>query len=149
MNIKNRLLASLAVLIITFALDYLVYGNLLSDFFAGSCNKEMPDFVWLTTGLIIYAYMFCFIYSKIDWKGSRTQAGVRYGFWATLLMFVPFGVITYATTNCMTMNQVAVDLGYRLIATMLIGIVAAHLLKHPLSEFEPQPSGPVVKTDPD
>ena len=149
MNIQKRLLASLAVLVVTFGLDALVYGNLLNDFFSGSCSREMPDFMWLTIGLIIYSYMFCYIYSKIKWSGSKTQSGIRFGIWVTLFMAVPINSIMMATTNCVSMNQAMVDTGYRLVATVLIGVIAAHILNHPEEIIDVQPSGPVVKTDPD
>ena len=148
MNIQRRLLAALAVLAITFGLDGLVYGNLLKDYFSSSCNKPMPDMIWLVLGLLFYAYMFCFMYQKINWSGTRTGSGLRYGIWVFLLMFVPFGLIYYSTSNCASLNQIMVDLGYRFVATLLIGIIAAHILKHPLAEKEGL-SGPVVEADPD
>ncbi len=148
MNIQRRLLATLAILIVTFGLDGLVYGSLLRDYFSSTCNRKMPDMLWLIIGLLTYSYMFCFIYSKIKWIETRTGSGMRFGMWVFLFMFVPIGLIMHSTSNCVTMNQTLVDLGYRLVATILIGIITAHIMKHPLVVDEGL-SGPVVKDDPD
>ena len=103
MNIKRFVLASVAVLITLFVLEYLIHGIWLRGIYQGTASAWRPEteiqarmfLMWL--GYLIFTPVFVTIYSKGYEKGKPGFGqGLRYGVLMGLL-FSPMSALSWYT----------------------------------------------------
>ncbi len=102
MNKKRWLLASLAVFVVVFAIEFVVHHVLLTDLYKQTASiwRPMAEFekmmclFWI--GYAIFALMFTFIYTKgIENKKDGLGQGLRFGLFIGILMGVPSNLMWY------------------------------------------------------
>ncbi len=99
MNIGRWIIASIVVLIIFFALEFLFHTVCLRSLYEQTSNlwKEDMNKGLMFLSQIIGAFLFCFIYTKgYEGKGSGIGEGLRFGFWIGLFVTVPMALGTYS-----------------------------------------------------
>jgi hypothetical protein len=102
--------------------------QLMANYFTPMAGaREMPEFVWLVLGLLIYSVAFVHIYGKGAGSDSKVNEGMRFGVWATLLAWAPMGLIWYALLDFAPISEYLVDIVYRLLQMIIVGILVAHL----------------------
>lgn len=116
MDMKKRLLATLAGFVVFFLLGWLLYGMLLMDFFnnnqgtATGVMRTETEMVWwaLALGNLMQAYLLVYIFG--NWANITTFGG---GFKAGLIigLIIGYGVdlTMYGTTNIMSLTGALVD----------------------------------------
>ena len=125
---KSNLLASLAGGIFLFFGGYLVWGELMTDFFAqhtGSAigvQKETPEFLFLAIGCLLEAFFMTAIYSK--WSGGVHSGSGGFKFGALLGALFGFGeyFIWFATSN---LSDLTGSLVAGVVNVIFIGITGA------------------------
>ncbi len=100
LNVGRWLIASIVVLIIFFALEYLFHTVCLSSMYAMTSNlwraPEEMSYWLMTLSLIITALLFCYIYTKgYEAKPSGALEGLKYGFIIGLFVVLPMSIGTY------------------------------------------------------
>ena len=100
-NFGRWIIASIVVLIIFFALEYLFHNVCLSRIYEMTPNlwrpqEEMPLWImWIS--IIITAFLFCYIYIKgYEAKTSGALEGLKYGFIIGLFVVLPMSLGTYS-----------------------------------------------------
>jgi hypothetical protein len=128
MSTQKLLVGTLITLVYIFILDYLWYGILMSDYFISmpGVDRDMPLFPWLILGMLIMSYAFCAIYLKGREKNKPlVSQGINYGLLVLLLMFVPMAFIRYAVVEYAPLSEYLVDLAYRVVQILVLGIIVA------------------------
>ena len=121
-------LAVLVAALFMWLTDWLWYGILMIDYFTQPPGaKEMPDMMWLTLGILVFAFAFVSIYAKGVSGGTPVGEGSRYGLWVTLLVFVPMGFIFYSMYTHAPLTEYLVDIVYRAIQLAIMGILVAYV----------------------
>lgn len=116
MDIKKRLLATLAGFVVFFLLGWVLYGMLLMDFFNGNQGpatgvmRTDAEMVWwaLAVGNLMQAYLLVYIYgnwANITTFGGGFKAGVIIG------LIIGYGVdlTMYGTTHIMNLTAALID----------------------------------------
>lgn len=83
MNVKRFFLAALAVLVLIFALDFIIHGLILSSTYKALSNIWRPDMMSLIWIIYIGYFLFAIIFTYIFYKGFEDKGileGIRYGF---------------------------------------------------------------------
>lgn len=95
MNTKRWLLASVAVVVVTGALEFLINGVLLSDLYRQSASvwrseAEMQKMMWVFwVGILVFAPFFALTYVKGYEKGKPGLGqGFRYGLYVGVMLSV-------------------------------------------------------------
>lgn len=116
MDMKKRLLATLAGFVVFFLLGWLLYGMVLMDFFnsnqgtATGVMRAETEMVWwaLVVGNLLQAYLLVYIFG--NWANITTFGG---GFKSGLIigLIIGYGVdlTMYGTTNIMNLTGALVD----------------------------------------
>lgn len=100
MNVQRFVIGSIVVFVYIFVYEWIFHGMLLQDMYAQTANlwrteEEMwSKFHWLVLGQLIFAVMFCFIFTK-GYENRGLAEGLRYGIFIALL-FVGTDLIMYA-----------------------------------------------------
>lgn len=126
MDLKKRMLATLAGFVVFFLLGWLLYGMLLMDFFnsnqgtASGVMRAETEMVWwaLAVGNLMQAYLLVYIFgnwANITTFGGGFKAGVIIG------LIIGYGVdlTMYGTTNLMNLTAALVD---PLVVAVMMGI---------------------------
>jgi hypothetical protein len=116
MDLKKRMLATLAGFVVFFLLGWLLYGMLLMDFFnsnqgtASGVMRAETEMVWwaLAVGNLLQTYLLVYIFgnwANITTFGGGFKAGVIIG------LIIGYGVdlTMYGTTNIMNLTGALVD----------------------------------------
>ena len=130
MNATKLLICTVVSTVYVFALDYLFYGILMTDFFSDCCMNEMPNMLFLILGMAIFSLVFCLMYPKGVEGTNKTQQGLRYGIMVAFLVFVSGGFIWYSlfpTETCGELSEYLVDMIFRIVQIGLLGIIVAHI----------------------
>jgi hypothetical protein len=126
MSSQKILIGTLIATVFVFALDFLFYGVLMSDYFANSTNLESPRFPWLIVGNLAFGFAFCALYAKFYSENKPViSQGISFGIHVTLLVFVFHSMMIYATANTYSMSQILTDTVYRLVQMIILGIIVA------------------------
>lgn len=116
MDMKKRLLATLAGFVVFFLLGWVLYGMVLMDFFnsnqgtATGVMRAETEMVWwaLVVGNLLQAYLLVYIFG--NWANITTFGG---GFKSGLIigLIIGYGVdlTMYGTTNLMNLTAALVD----------------------------------------
>ncbi len=103
MNIKRWAIASLAVLVVLFVLEFVIHGVLLQSIYQQTASvwrpmEEMNRLMWVMwLGYAIAAAFFTLIYAQGYEKPKAGAAqGARYGLYLGILVGAPMGLGTYA-----------------------------------------------------
>jgi hypothetical protein len=103
MNTKRWLLASLAVIVVMAALEFLVHGVLLSGLYRQTASlwrpeAEMRRLMWVFwLGMLVFAPFFTLIYVKGYEKDKpRLGQGFRYGLYVGAMLSVMYSFGWYA-----------------------------------------------------
>jgi hypothetical protein len=95
MNTKRWLLASVAVLVVVAALEFLIHGVLLSDLYRQTASvwrpeAEMQKMMWIFwAGMLVFAPFFALIYVKGYEKDKPGLGqGFRYGLYVGIMLSV-------------------------------------------------------------
>ena len=82
MNIKRFVIASIVVIIVIQAVDWLVHGVLLSGWYAeikGVWRPDMMNLMWVQVlATLFFSFMFVFIFTR-GYEGKGIPEGIRYG----------------------------------------------------------------------
>jgi hypothetical protein len=88
------------VFVLVFVLDYIINNYLMMSTYAQVSNlwRPMEEMKW---GLVVvcqlfFAFFFTLIFSK-GYEAKGVWEGVRYGFYVSMMMYVPAAYMTYAT----------------------------------------------------
>lgn len=116
MDIKKRILATLAGFVVFFLLGWILYGMLLMDFFnsnqgtATGVMRTDTEMIWwaLALGNLLQAYLLVYIFgnwANITTFGEGFKAGLVIG------LVIGYGVdlTMYGTTNIMNLTGALVD----------------------------------------
>ena len=130
MNTTKLAICTLVGLVFCFLLDYLFYGVLM-----GGAGDAMPNFLWMVIGYLIFALMFCLIYSKgVESGVSASQQGLRYGIMVGFLTAVAMGFIMHGIASGTGTMQEWADLGtvlrdsaYEVVKMGILGVIIANL----------------------
>jgi hypothetical protein len=122
MNLGKLAIGAVVSTIFIFLLDYVWYMVLMTE-----DGREPPDFLWLIIGLLIFSVAFVHIYIKGAEAGTPVQQGMRFGIWATLIMWIPMNLLWYAVIKDHPLNVYLVDCAYRLVQMVLLGIIVAYV----------------------
>ncbi len=128
MKPEKLVLAVVVAAVFMFLMDWIWYGMLMKDYFSVMPGaKPMPDMMWLILGIVIFSFAFVSIYAKGVSGGTPVGEGARYGLWITLLVFVPMGFIYYSMLTYAPLTEYLVDMVYRAIQLVIMGILVAYV----------------------
>jgi hypothetical protein len=130
MNAQKLLFGTLAATILIFILDWVFYGMLMMDSFTRveGYHREMPDWLWLIIGLVVFSAVFTYMYGKgADNSGTRTQQGMRYGVLIGLLVGIGLNLIWYSLQMAAPLTEFLIDGVYTIVKLAIAGIVVAHV----------------------
>ncbi len=128
---KTNIIATLVTGLWAFFGGYLLWGilgeSLMMDHLgsASGVMKETPDFVHLTLGCLILAFIFCIIYSKWARGMHSASQGAQFGLWLGLLSGVGEGLIDFATANILTLTGTLLNAVIYIIYFLVMGILAS------------------------
>ena len=83
--------------------------------------------MYLVLGILIYNVAFAYMFGKFSGGGTPVSEGASYGFWVTLLAWLPMGFVWYSLNSTSPLNEYLMDSGYRLVQMIVIGIAVAYL----------------------
>ena len=151
MSASKLAICAIVSTVFIFLLDYLFYGMLMVDTFQYCCQKEMPDMLWIILGLLIFSVMFCHIYAKGVESDNKTQEGIRFGIVVALFVWIPMGFIWYSlmdSEQCGPLSQYLIDMVFRLVQMILLGIIVAHVSGVQLKDKGKEDELPRLPPDP-
>jgi hypothetical protein len=133
-NWSKWLIASIAVFVVMFGLDYLIHGKLLMNLYTANANLMLPTaqgqarMGYMLGGQLLFAAFFVFLYTQgFSGKGTVSE-GLRYGLYAGLLLNIPRMLIMYMWSLFpMPLLQAWAVTG--LIETVLLGAVVGALYR--------------------
>lgn len=103
MNIKRCAIASIAVLVVLFVLEFVIHGVLLQGIYQQTASvwrpmEEMNRLMWMMwIGYAIAAVFFALIYAQGYEKTKAGAAqGMRYGLYLGILIGAPMSLGTYS-----------------------------------------------------
>jgi hypothetical protein len=103
MNTKRWLLASVAVFVVIFVLEFIIHGVLLQGAYQQTASlwrplADMQRLMWIMwLGYLVFALFFTFIYTKGYEKGKPGLGqGLRFGFYVGAMLSVLHGFGWYA-----------------------------------------------------
>ncbi len=121
-------LAAIVAAVIMFLTDWVWFGMIMKDKLPPLPNaRPEMDYMFLALGTLVYGLAFVYIFMQGRGSGSAMGEGARYGFWATLLAWVPMGFVMYGLTTTMTMGQYLTNDVFRLVQMMVMGVVVAYM----------------------
>ncbi len=127
MNIKRYVVASFAVFVVIQAIDWLVHGVLLAEWYRELQNlwrPDMMDLMWLMmAGSLFYSFMFVFIFTK-GYEGKGVLEGARYGLLIGLLIYVS-GMLGQYAMYPIPVGMALIWLGYGIVEMVIAGMIAA------------------------
>ena len=127
MNIKRFVIASIAVFVIIQAIDWLVHGVLLANWYQeikGLWRIDMMDYMWLMMlGSLFFSFMFVFIFTK-GYEARGVAEGARYGLLIGLLMNVTGMFGAYAMYP-IPLGLAMIWLAYGIIELVIAGMITA------------------------
>ena len=115
MDIKKLLMGGIVAGILFFLLGWLLYGNLLANFFAThpgtatGVNRDQKDiqFLYLAIGNLSLGFLMAYIFVKSN--VNSIASGLVTGGIVGLLLSVGFECVMYATTNIASKKAVLAD----------------------------------------
>ncbi|PKL74875.1 MAG: hypothetical protein CVV27_18255, partial [Candidatus Melainabacteria bacterium HGW-Melainabacteria-1] len=109
------------------AIDWLVHGVLLAEWYRelqSLWRPDMMDLMWLMmVGSLFYSFMFVFIFTK-GYEGKGVLEGARYGFLIGLLIYVS-GMLGQYAMYPIPVGMALIWLGYGIVEMVIAGIIAA------------------------
>lgn len=128
MKLGKIAIAALAATVFMFLTDGLWYGIIMKNSMTPMPGaRPEPDKMWLVIGMLIYCFAFAYVFVMGRGSGSPAGEGARFGFWATLLVWIPMGFFWYALIAAAPLQEYLIDDVFRLIQTVVIGIIVAYL----------------------
>ena len=131
MNIKRFVSASIAVFVLIQAIDWLVHGVLLAEWYQELQSMWRPDMMnlmWIMTiGSLFFAFMFVFIFTK-GYEGKGVLEGARYGLLVGLLIYVS-GMMGQYVMYPIPLGMAIIWLGYGIAEMVIAGVVAAAIYR--------------------
>ncbi len=126
---KNQKIAIATVIatVLIFGMDFLFYKVLLGGSSGECCMKEMPDFMWMIIGDLLFALAFVVIYDKIPSAASKVMSGINYGIWIAILASVAMNFVWYSVME-MELQSVLMESVYGLVKFSILGVVVALLV---------------------
>ena len=126
----QHFLAAAAAFVLIFIMDWLWYGMLMKDFFSPMAGmRDEPDFMWLVPGTLIYCLGLVYFYDKgFGAKDQYMPYSIRFGLWATLLVWVSMGLIWMGLLTEPHLNETLIDIVFRLVQTVLAGLIIGKVL---------------------
>ena len=129
MKLGKLLTSTVVVTVIMFLTDWLWYGMLMKDSMTPLPNaRPEMDFTWMILGMLIYGFAFSYIFAQGRGTGSAVGEGARFGFWATLLAWIPMGFVWYGLVSTMPLSEYLTNDVFRLVQMMIIGIAVAYTM---------------------
>lgn len=125
---KKLVIATLIATILTFALSYLWYEILMSDFFTttNAANREHVLFPMIILGTIIYSFAFCRLYSLcFNSEKPVVSQALQYGTLIGLLAVVANALFRHATVKNIAANEIFVDAIFNFVLTIVVALVVA------------------------
>ncbi len=98
MNVKNILLATVAVGVVMNVVDFLVHANLLKGYYAQFASLFRPDapVPWLVVGDFVAALVFVVVYDRVFSSfGGGPKGGATFGLYAGVLVNFPTWIFSY------------------------------------------------------
>ena len=135
MSTSKILVAGVVAGIVGFFLGFLVYGNLLMDFFSSNggsaqgVQRNEEEMIWwaLIVGHLLWGILLAYIFGQ--WATISTAAtGAKSGAVIGLLMSGFWNLVMYATTNLYNLTAVLADIVIGAVLTAIVGAVAAWML---------------------
>ncbi|MBK9985355.1 MAG: hypothetical protein IPP15_23950 [Saprospiraceae bacterium] len=128
MKLGKIAIAALAATVFMFLTDGLWYGIIMKDSMTPMPGaRPEPDMVWLVLGMLIYCIAFAYVFVMGQGSGSPVGEGTRFGIWATLFVWIPMGFFWYALIAAAPLQEYLIDDVFRLVQTIIIGIIVAYL----------------------
>jgi hypothetical protein len=129
MRTQKLLLGTLLSAVFIYFIDYIWYVLLMGNFFTSSViDREMPLFLYLIVGIVIFSFTFCYMYPKGVEGTNKTQQGMRYGVLVAFLVFVPMAFIMYSLEDRAPLSEYMVDALYRVVLMAVLGIMVAYIV---------------------
>jgi len=97
MSNKTLLAGTLATAVFLFLIDYLYYGTFGFMSLDPGVLREMPDFIFLTIGYLVFGLFFTYFAGKYSDDLSRLSQGFIYGLLIGFLVFSLTILTRYAT----------------------------------------------------
>ncbi len=128
MKLGKLALGAIVAFVIMFLTDWLWYTMIMKDKMTHwSGERPEPLMMWLILGVLIYCVAFVYIFSKGVGSGAPVGEGARYGFWVTLLAWLPMGFVWYSLNSTSPLPEYLIDSVYRLVQAVVMGIAVAYL----------------------
>jgi len=128
MKLGKLAIGAVVAAVIMYFADWLWYTKCMVDYYTPMPNaRPEPLMMWLILGVLVYSVAFVYIYTKGAGGGTPIGEGTRFGLWATFLAWIPMGFAWYALTNLAPMEEYLVDMAYRLVLSVGMGIVVAYV----------------------
>lgn len=121
------LLSTLATFLIIFALDFIWYGNLMSNFYPSDGMRASPIWLYLSLGYLIFSLLFSYIYPKAVEGSNKTIQGLRFGILIGLLIGLPFAFIEHSLSLAPVLEIGLVDAIYLAVKFGIAGVVVANI----------------------
>ena len=125
LNVKQWIIASIAVFIAMSILEFIVHAVLLQSWYVEYPQYWRPEaemmglMGWMHLGYAIFALLFTLIYSKGYEGKPGVGEGIRYGFWVGLLLHLP---------KMFALHTIYPYPGGLLVAWMVSGIIESIIL---------------------
>ena len=130
------LLSTLATFLILFVLDFVWYGNLMSNFYPTDGMRASPIWLYLSVGYLIFSLLFSYIYPKGVEGSNKTVQGLRFGILIGLLVGLPFAFIEHSLSLTPVLDIGMVDAFYMAVKFGIAGVVVANIYGIPGNEPE-------------
>ena len=130
------LLSTLATFLILFALDFVWYGYLMSNFYPTDGMRASPIWLYLSVGYLIFSLLFSYMYPKGVEGSNKTVQGLRFGILIGLLIGLPFAFIEHSLSLTPVLDIGMVDAFYMAVKFGIAGVVVANIYGIPGNEPE-------------
>ena len=125
------LLSTLATFLILFVLDFVWYGNLMSNFYPTDGMRASPIWLYLSVGYLIFSLLFSYIYPKGVEGSNKTIQGLRFGILIGLLIGLPVAFIEHSLSLAPVLEIGLVDAIYLAVKFGIAGVVVANIYGMP------------------
>ena len=135
MNTKNFFIGGIVGGVVYFLLGYLVYGNLLTQYYHNhpgattiGVDRAMDQFIWwaLILGNVLSGFLLSYVFSKSG--VSSLSSGLITGGIVGLLMSGSFDSIMYATSNIISKRWACADVAAFTVISAITGAVVGAIM---------------------
>ncbi len=128
MKLGKIAITAVVLAVFMFLTDWLWFGILMKDSMTPIPNARTEYlYVWMGLGMLIFGFAFASIFVMGRGSGSAISEGVRFGFWATILAWVPMSFVWYGLSSTVPISEYQTNNLFRLVQMMIMGVIAGYL----------------------